>query len=188
MIQAILSHSSHSSDLCAHLIKEGVKSPRDAQWPTQPRQMWTHKILNSWNLLNNRRGENPRNRIFDQCKALLVKATVCRLRGEGSRIIIGKGVHQDSFSVLIFPSFCLPEDIEGDAVPLLHSLYRQDEGFVILGLWTLSTLSKSTLYRVRISNLSLYLYLAMKCSTGWCMFPSHPKADSWCSKSTWRTK
>lgn len=58
---------------------------------------------------------------------------------EGSRIIIGKEVYQDSFSVLIFPSFCFSEDFEGGAVPVFHSLYRQDEGFVILRAWTLST-------------------------------------------------
>lgn len=76
-----------------------------------------------------------RNLIVDECRVLLLKATLCKLGG-GSRIIIGKGVYQGVFSVLTFPSLCLSEDFGGGAVPLLHSLYRQDEGFVILRAWT----------------------------------------------------
>jgi len=56
--------------------------------------------------------------------------------GGGSRIMIGKGVYQGLFPVLMFPSFCLSEDFGGGVVPLLHSLYRLDEGFVILRAWT----------------------------------------------------
>lgn len=76
-----------------------------------------------------------RNLILDECRALLFKATLLGWWG-GSRIIIGQGVYQGIFSVLTFPSFCLSEDFGGGAVPLLHSLYRQDEGFVILRVWT----------------------------------------------------
>lgn len=129
----------------------------------------------------------PRNLIADECRALLLKATLCRLEGR-SRIIIGKGVYQGVFSVLTFPSFCLLEDFGGGTVPLLHSLYRQDEGFVILRAWTKFSPCLTLHYTRWGSAFILCLYQAMKCNISWCMLPGHPKADSWCSKSTQRTK
>lgn len=61
--------------------------PRDAQRPKQPSQVceptdfWTAEIC-CWTI----GGEKIlRNLIFDECKTLLVKATVCRLAGGGKQ-------------------------------------------------------------------------------------------------------